>query len=87
MVFAPLYTTARYIRTFSRNVRSWAVIANSLMAACGGGDLILPSNGGPTALRVVDGDGQSGSVGQLLGSPVIVEVTDAQGEPVKGGNC
>jgi PKD repeat protein len=84
MIIARLYTAARYIRTFSRNVRSWTVIAGFPMVACGGGDLVLPSGGGPTALRVVDGDGQTGSVGQLLDSPVIVELTDARGDPVSG---
>jgi PKD repeat protein len=33
-------------------------------------------------IRVVGGDGQSGPVGELLTAPVVVEVTDADGEPV-----
>ena len=55
-----------------------------LVAACGGGDLALPISGEPTDIRVVDGNGQRGSVGQPLAAPVIVEVTDAKDEPVEG---
>jgi PKD repeat protein len=36
------------------------------------------------SIRVVDGDGQSEEVGELLTAPVVVEVTDAKGEPVEG---
>jgi hypothetical protein len=32
----------------------------------------------------VDGDGQRGSVGEPLAAPVVVEVTDARGDPVEG---
>ncbi|HEY7634311.1 MAG TPA: PKD domain-containing protein [Gemmatimonadales bacterium] len=55
-----------------------------LLAGCGGGDLVLPKSGRPTAIRVVEGDGQSGSAGQPLAAPVTVEVTDADSEPVEG---
>jgi PKD repeat protein len=54
-----------------------------LVAACGGGDLSLP-NGGDIAIRVVEGDGQRGSVGEPLAAPVVVEVTDAGGDPIEG---
>ena len=36
------------------------------------------------AIEVVDGNGQSGSVGELLTAPVVVKVTDASGDPVEG---
>ena len=67
---------------------SWSALSRSLgivclVAACGGGDLVLPDNG-DRAIRVVDGDGQRGSVGEPLAAPVVVEVTDARGEPVEG---
>jgi PKD repeat protein len=61
-----------------------AVAAGGLMAACGGGDLVLPRDGAATAVEVVDGDEQTGSVGQPLSDPVVVEVRDAAGEPVEG---
>jgi PKD repeat protein len=53
-----------------------------LVVACGGGDLTLPE--GATAIRVVSGDGQRGSVGEALTAPVVVEVTDARDEPIEG---
>ena len=59
-----------------------AALASSLLAGCGGGDLVLPNDGGATAIHVVDGDGQQGTVGQLLASPIVVQVTDAAGDPV-----
>ncbi|HEY7615068.1 MAG TPA: PKD domain-containing protein [Gemmatimonadales bacterium] len=57
-----------------------------LVAACGGGDLSLPNGGdeGDIAIRVVEGDNQRGSVGEALEAPVVVEVTDDQGDPVEG---
>jgi len=61
-----------------------AVLAAGLLAGCGGGDLVLPNNGGAAAIHVVNGDGQSGTVGELLASPIVVQVTDAAGDPVPG---
>ena len=63
-----------------------AVLAGGLLVGCGGGDLVLPGSGavGATAIRVVDGDGQSGTVGEPLASPIVVQVTDAAGDPVPG---
>jgi PKD repeat protein len=52
-----------------------------LAAACGGGDLVLPVG---LDIQVVEGDGQRGSVGAPLAAPVVVEVTDANGDPVAG---
>ncbi len=54
------------------------------MAACGGGDLVLPRDGAAAAIEVVDGDEQTGSVGQPLSEPVVVEVRDAAGALVEG---
>ena len=44
-----------------------------LVAACGGGDLALPNGESVLTIRVVDGDGQRGSVGQPLAAPVVVD--------------
>jgi len=63
---------------------SWTAIACCLVAACGGSDLVLPSSSLPAVIRVVDGDGQSGSVGQLLPAPIVVEVTDSRCKEVEG---
>ena len=54
------------------------------IVACGGEDLVLPSEGEPAAIRVVQGDGQSGRVGEALPQPLIFEVTDRTGRPVAG---
>jgi PKD repeat protein len=60
------------------------VLAAGLLVGCGGGDLVLPNNGGATTIHVIDGDGQRGTVGELLASPIVVQVTDAAGDPVPG---
>ncbi|MBA3496372.1 MAG: Ig-like domain repeat protein [Gemmatimonadales bacterium] len=52
------------------------------MLACNGGDLVLPSEGEPAAIDVVEGDGQSGRVGVALVEPIVGRVTDSQGRPV-----
>jgi PKD repeat protein len=44
---------------------------------------LLPSRG-DLRIQVVDGDSQSGPVGGTLSSPVIVQVTDADSQPVNG---
>jgi PKD repeat protein len=54
------------------------------LAACGGSDLLLPGVGEPADIHVVGGDGQHGIVGELLASPIVIEVTDAAGRPVPG---
>ena len=56
----------------------------TLAAGCGGGDLVVPGTDNTIAIRVVEGDGQRGSVGEPLTSPVVVEVTDGGGDPVAG---
>jgi PKD repeat protein len=54
-----------------------------LTAGCGT-DLVLPGSAPVLAIRVVDGDGQQGSVGEPLTAPVVVEVIDGAGAPVEG---
>jgi hypothetical protein len=57
-------------------------LALAQVLACGGGDLVLPAEGEPAAVEVVQGDGQSGRVGVALPKPVVGRVTDSQGRPV-----
>jgi hypothetical protein len=52
------------------------------LAACGGSDLLLPDSGQPSQIEIVSGDGQTGTVGQLLGLPLVVLVTDPENRPV-----
>ena len=65
---------------------SGAVLSLWLLNACAGGELVLPSpgSGEPTRIQVVNGDGQTGLIGERLTIPVEVEVTDASGQPVEG---
>jgi PKD repeat protein len=63
-----------------------AALAGGLLAGCGGGDLVLPSGETAAVIRVVDGDGQQGKVGELLPAPIVVQVTDSAGNPVPGAS-
>lgn len=53
---------------------------------CGGGDLLLPDppGGGNVALSKVDGDAQTGTVGEPLPSPLVVQVLSERQQPVSG---
>src|SRR4051812_37720457 len=66
-----------------RSIRSWTMVG--LLAAvtlrCGGDNVAPPT---ATTIAAVSGDGQHGSVGQTLASPLVVKVTDASGDPVSG---
>jgi PKD repeat protein len=63
-----------------------AALAGGLLAGCGGGDLVLPGGETGAVIKVVDGNGQQGTVGELLPSPIVVEVTDTAGNPIPGAD-
>lgn len=52
--------------------------------ACGAGDLVLPEDQSPSAVVIVDGDGQAGTVGAELAEPLVVRVLDSLDRPVAG---
>ena len=55
------------------------------LGGCGSGDgIILPSDGEPAEIAILEGDKQKGRVGEPLNDPLVVEVTDARGRPVSG---
>ncbi len=54
------------------------------LLACSGGDLVLPGDGAPASLDILQGNGQSGRVGELLAQPIRVRVTDGARRPVVG---
>lgn len=56
------------------------------LAGCGGDDLVLPSEGEPASIALLQGDGQSGRVGEVLPQPVVAQVTDLTGRPVAGAS-
>ncbi|HJR16735.1 MAG TPA: Ig-like domain-containing protein, partial [Gemmatimonadales bacterium] len=55
-----------------------------VFAACGGDGLTLPPEGEAANITVMDGNGQSGRVGETLGKPLVVQVTDTRDRPVEG---
>jgi adhesin/invasin len=54
------------------------------LISCGGDELLLPAEGEPATLAIVDGDGQTGPIGGQLAEPLIVRVSDTRGRPVAG---
>ena len=61
--------------------RSVALILSGLLA-CNGADLVLPDEGAPASVSVVQGNEQSGRAGEPLSQPVIARVSDSRGRPV-----
>lgn len=60
-------------------------LASLAMLRCGGGEQVIGSDIGPPArVEILAGNGQEGTVGQPLGDDIVVQVTDAQGHPVRG---
>jgi hypothetical protein len=57
-------------------------LASTALFSCGGDDLVLPGEGEPAAITVVQGNGASGRVGEVLAKPLIVEVLDGADRPV-----
>ncbi len=52
--------------------------------ACGGDELVLPSNTSAAKITSAGGDGQSALVGGQLEQPAVVLVVDGQNRPVEG---
>jgi hypothetical protein len=52
------------------------------VTACGGNDLVLPGEGEPAHIRIVQGSPQSGRVGETLADSLVVEVTDVNDQRV-----
>ncbi len=79
-------TLSRSRTTELRRPRPGLAVALSLMllalGACGGDDLLLPSSGEPSRIEAVSGNSQTGTVGQTLDVPLVVEVTDPANRPV-----
>jgi hypothetical protein len=51
-------------------------------AGCGGDQLLLPSAGQPSKISIISGNDQSGTVGQALEKPLVVQVLDPEDRPV-----
>jgi hypothetical protein len=69
-----------------QSVRHAAVAGAGLLAlalgACGGNDIVLPSEGVAAAMTAVQGDKQSGSAGSPLADSLVVKVVDTKSRPV-----
>ena len=62
--------------------RSGLALLIAATATCSGGEGPNPPDPSATDLAMVSGDGQTGQVGTMLAAPLVVEVTDADGNPV-----
>lgn len=63
--------------------RLFMIAFAAVLGGCGG-DLTLPDDGSPVALRKLSGDGQEGTIGSRLDDPLVVKLTDAGANPVFG---
>ncbi|HYC33183.1 MAG TPA: Ig-like domain-containing protein, partial [Gemmatimonadales bacterium] len=64
-----------------RSTRFFAFVLCGV-SACSGADLVLPDEGEPAAVAVIQGNEQAGRAGETLSQPVIALVSDARGRPV-----
>jgi hypothetical protein len=60
------------------------LLAGLLALGCGGGDLVLPSDGGPATVEIVEGDGQVARAGSPLADSLVVRLADQGGKGVRG---
>nr|MBA2457755.1 hypothetical protein [Gemmatimonadales bacterium] len=61
-----------------------APVLFSAAVGCGGGDLVLPSDGTPVQINAFEGNEQVGNAGLPLPAPVVAQVVDQAGRPVAG---
>jgi hypothetical protein len=63
----------------------FVLVAGLWGAACGGSDTTgSTSNGSPSNLTIVSGNGQVGVVGTVLAQPLVVKVSGSNGSPLNG---
>jgi hypothetical protein len=68
-----------------RRLQLFAIgLAGTALLSCGGDDLVLPAEGEPAAITIVQGNGATGRVGEALGEPLVVQVLDGVDRPVAG---
>jgi hypothetical protein len=66
----------------------YALVLGSALAiaACGGGDITIPSDGEPAHITVTKGNEQRGRVGSTLTDSLVVKVTDTKDRAVAGAS-
>jgi hypothetical protein len=69
------------VNRLSALLGSFGILVASL-SACGGSDLVLPSETGPGEITMILGNNQSGPAGAELLDPLVVKVLDRRGEPL-----
>src|SRR5262245_23639173 len=52
------------------------------VAGCAADSVMLPSDGAPARVTIVDGNDQRGTAGQVLGESLVVRVSDRGNRPV-----
>jgi hypothetical protein len=77
-----MLTSLVAIRPAARHLAGGVLI--TLVAGCGGDDLLLPKDGAPAELRMVSGDQQSAPAGDPVEHPLVIEALDGAGRPVPG---
>jgi adhesin/invasin len=66
-----------------RHIRPLSLgLASAALLSCGGEDLVLPIEGEPARITVLQGHGLTGRVGELLAEPLVVQVFDGEDRPV-----
>jgi len=60
------------------------IVAMALLTTCRGREGTGPAPPNPTAIALVSGDHQTGTVGQVLGQPLVAKVTSSTGAGVEG---
>jgi hypothetical protein len=63
---------------------AFASITGAALLACGGSDLVLPNEGVAARIDIVQGDGQTATVGSALPENLVVRVLDSRDRPVAG---
>jgi hypothetical protein len=66
-----------------RHVRVLFPVLLFAATGCGGGDVVLPSEGVAAKIVVLSGSGQTGVAGQPLADSLVVRVTDSRDRPVQ----
>ena len=59
----------------------FGLLVCAALTGCGS-DLTLPDDSSPARLEAIGGNGQEGTVGSRLSDPLIVQLTDGNGNPV-----
>lgn len=57
-------------------------VATGMILSCGGDDLVLPTDGEPASITIVQGNGLTGRVGEQLAEPLVARVLDRDGQAV-----